>query len=351
VSQLFLLRQQRRRQPQARLPFHQQLRNRSTEHNGYNSRMRAVVSHQGSVSLVERDIPSGDGELIRVTSSGICGSDLHLISLGLSGIVLGHEFGGLTESGQLVAVRPTGECGHCTECKRALPHMCKMAAASLHGTSIDGGLAEFVRVEKSRLIAIPANVNADVVALVEPLAVVVHGINRIPISSGMTAIVVGAGSIGLLAAAVLVDRGIEVDIVTRHPHQTSAAETLGARPISTPGKNYDFSFDAVCTQQSFDACLEATRPRGSIVEFGMVWSPVGISNTMMLKEISVIPSMFYSHDHEHHDFEEAVSVLSRNPHFAEALITHRYSLDDVAEAFATATDRASGAIKVHFFTN
>ena len=226
-----------------------------------------------------------------------------------------------------------------------------MAAASLHGTSIDGGLAEFVRVEKSRLVLVPPNVKPDAVALVEPLAVVVHGIRRIPIATGMTAIVVGAGSIGLLAAAVLVDRGIEVDIVTRHPHQTAAAEALGARPIQTPGSNYDFSFDAVCTQQSFDACIEATRPRGSIVEFGMVWSPVGLSNTLMLKEISVIPSMFYSHDHEHHDFEAAVDVLSRNPHIAETLITHRFPLENAAEAFDTAIDRASGAIKVHFFTN
>ena len=313
--------------------------------------MRAVVSHKGSVSIIDKEIPEGDGELIRVTSSGICGSDLHLISLGLSGFVLGHEFGGFTESGQLVAVRPTGECGHCTECTRSLPHMCTMAAASLHGTSIDGGLAEFVRVEKSRLVLLPPTINPDVVALVEPLAVVVHGINRIPITKGMTAIVVGAGSIGLLAAAVLVDRGIDVDIVTRHPHQSAAAEALGARPIATPGTNYDFSFDAVCTQQSFDACIGATRPRGSVVEFGMVWSPVSLSNTLMLKEISVIPSMFYSHDHQHHDFEEAVDVLSRNPHIAETLITHRYSLEEAVKAFDTANDRASGAIKVHFFTN
>ena len=313
--------------------------------------MRAVVSHQGSVSVIDREIPGGDGELIRVTSSGICGSDLHLISLGLSGIILGHEFGGFTESGQLVAVRPTGECGHCTECTRSLPHMCSMAAASLHGTSIDGGLAEFVRVEKSRLVLVPPNVKPDAVALVEPLAVVVHGINRIPITSGMTAIVVGAGSIGLLAAAVLVDRGIEVDIVTRHPHQTAAAEALGARAIPAPGNNYDFSFDAVCTQKSFDACIGATRPRGSIVEFGMVWSPVGLSNTLMLKEISVIPSMFYSHDHEHDDFEQAVDVLSRNPHIAGVLVTHRYPLDDAVKAFDTANDRASGAIKVQFFSN
>ena len=61
--------------------------------------------------------------------------------------------------------------------------------------------------------------------------------------------------------------------------------------------------------------------------------------------------MFYSHDHENDDFEQAVDVLSRNPLIADTLITHRYSLDDAVNAFDTANDRASGAIKVHFFTN
>lgn len=309
--------------------------------------MKAVVSSKGTVSVVERDIPSGDGELIRVTSAGICGSDLHLISLGLSGIILGHEFGGFTEDGQLVAIRPTGECGHCDECARGLPHVCKMAAASLHGTSIDGGLAEFVRVEKSRLVIVPSHVDASIVALVEPLAVVVHGINRVTLIPGMRALVVGAGSIGLLAASVLADRGMKVDIMARHPHQFKAAEKLGVHPVAEPGANYDFSFDAVCTQQSFDACTAATRPRGSIVEFGMVWTPVSLSNALILREISVIPSIFYSHDHLHHDFEEAVDVLARRPEIASAVITHRYSLGDAVQAFATADDRASGAIKVH----
>ena len=78
--------------------------------------MLAVTASQGVITVIEKDIPDGPGELIEVTSSGICGSDLHMIEAGLSGVVLGHEFGGMASNGQLVAVRPTGECGTCPQC-------------------------------------------------------------------------------------------------------------------------------------------------------------------------------------------------------------------------------------------
>jgi threonine dehydrogenase-like Zn-dependent dehydrogenase len=179
------------------------------------------------------------------------------------------------------------------------------------------------------------------------LAVVIHGINRSHIEKGSRAVVIGAGSIGLLTAAVLVDRGINVDIVTRHPHQSLAAEKIGAHPVTEPGSNYDVSFDAVCSQQSFDACVQATRPCGTLLEFGMFWSPVTLNNSLMMKEITVIPSIFYGHNHEHHDFVEAVDVLVRLPFLIDAVVTHRFALTDAAEAFRVAADRKSGAIKVH----
>ena len=300
--------------------------------------MRAVTSSQGSVFVGDHDEPAGTGELITVTSAGICGSDLHLIASGLSGVILGHEFGGFTTDGTLVAVRPTGECGLCPQCTSGFPHMCHQAAASLHGTSINGGLAEFVRVEPSRLVPVPAGTDPATVGLIEPLAVVVHGIYRVPLISGMSALVVGSGSIGLLTAAVLADKGINVDIVCRHPHQFEAA-------------NYDVSFDAVCTQESLDMCFTATRPRGSVVEYGMIWSSIQLKNQMMLKEISLVPSMFYSHNHEQNDFEDAVDMLVRHPELTTTLITHRFSLEESVHAFAVANDRQAGAIKVHIFTN
>lgn len=220
-----------------------------------------------------------------------------------------------------------------------------------HGISLDGGLAEFVRVESSRLFEIPVGTNSMNVGLVEPLAVVIHGINKISLQRDSRAVVVGAGSIGLLAAAVLRDRGVHVDIVARHKHQFVAAEQLGVTPVETAGSNYDASFDAVCTQQSFDTCISATRPGGHLLEFGMFWTPVSLTNPMLLKEITVVPSIFYGHTQEHHDFQEAVDVLARVPAIADAIVTHRFSLADAAEAFSVAADRKSGAIKVQLHTS
>ena len=311
--------------------------------------MLAVIATQGVISVVEKDTPDGSGELITVTSSGICGSDLHMIEAGLSGVVLGHEFGGLTSDGQLVAIRPTGECGTCVQCTSGFSHTCSLAGRSLHGMSRDGGLAEMVRVDTNQIFPMPSGVDSASVGLVEPLAVVIHGINRSGIQKGSRAVIIGAGSIGLLTAAVLVDRGVIVDIVTRHPHQALAAEKVGAHPVSEAGLNYDVSFDAVCSQQSFDACVQATRPCGTLLEFGMFWSPVTLNNTLMMKEITVIPSIFYGHNHEHHDFEEAIDILARLPHLLDAVVTHRFALTDAAEAFRVANDRKSGAIKVHLF--
>lgn len=313
--------------------------------------MLAVTATQGTISVIEKEVPEGIGELIRVTSSGICGSDLHMIEAGLSGVILGHEFGGYTTDGRLVAIRPTGECGTCSPCTTGRSQTCSAAGRSLHGMSRDGGLAEFVLADPNQLFEIPAGVDATSVALVEPLAVVMHGINRANIQSGSRAVIIGAGSIGLLTAAALIDRGVEVDIVTRHAHQSVAAEALGAHPISQPGTDYDVSFDAVCSQQSFDACVDATRPCGTLLEFGMFWSPVTLNNALMMKEITVIPSIFYGHTHEHHDFEEAIDLLARTPLLIEVVVSHRFALTDAAEAFRVANDRQSGAIKVHMFTS
>jgi threonine dehydrogenase-like Zn-dependent dehydrogenase len=200
-------------------------------------------------------------------------------------------------------------------------------------------------------VSVPAGTDPATVGLVEPLAVVIHGINRVSLLPGVSALVVGSGSIGLLTAAVLADRGITVDIVCRHPHQFDAAEKLGVNAVSKAGSNYDVSFDAVCTQESLDTCFNATRPRGDVVEFGMVWGSIQLKNQMMLKEISLVPSIFYSHNHEQNDFEDAVDMLVRHPELTTTLVTHRFSLEDSVRAFEVANDRQAGAIKVHIFTH
>lgn len=310
--------------------------------------MRVVTSRQKNIEIIERDIPIGDGELIRITSSGICGSDLHMIDLGIEGVVLGHEYGGFTTDGRLVAVRPTGECGACPSCLIRHSQTCSEAGSSLYGLAKDGGLAQYALVDPDRLYEVPGTVPPELVGLVEPLAVVIHGLNNADLQPGMRTLVVGAGSIGLMTAAVLRDRGAEVDIVARHPHQHNAAENLLVHSTSSPGNDYDITFDAVCTQSSFDTCVNSTRPGGKLIEFGMFWEPVTLNNSVMMKEVSIVPSIFYGHTNEHDDFREAIDFLARHHERMASLVTHTFALEDAVEAFRVARDKSSGAIKVHF---
>jgi threonine dehydrogenase-like Zn-dependent dehydrogenase len=82
----------------------------------------------------------------------------------------------------------------------------------------------------------------------------------------------------------------------------------------------------------------------------MIWGSIQLKNQMMLKEISLVPSIFYSHNHEQNDFVDAVDMLVRHPELTTTLVTHRFSLEDSVQAFAVANDRQAGAIKVHIFT-
>jgi len=310
--------------------------------------MRAVIADSGNVHLREIEEPTGDGVVLTVAEAGICGSDLHMVQNGMAPVAIGHEFGGWLPDGRLVAVRPTGECGTCDPCSRGFQNACRLSWSTSYGIAVNGGLADKVLVEQSRVFAMSAASRPVDAALVEPLAVSLHGVRRVMPVRGSRVVVVGAGSIGLLAVAALRAWGIEVDIVSRHPHQSVAAEALGARVIDRPkSSSYMVAFDAVCTQETVDLCISACSPGGRIAEFGMFWTPVQMTNPMMFKEVSLVPAMAYTHDSSYDDFREAADILGTQPHIADALVTHTFPLGDAVEAFRVAGDRRIGAIKVH----
>ena len=306
-----------------------------------------MTSHAGQVMLIEAPERVVDDAhvLVTVTSAGICGSDLHMVAAGMSGVVLGHEFGGFLADGSLVAVRPTGECGSCPSCLAVRPQLCRVATSDGHGIGIDGGLADQVLVDPSRLVRMAPGVSPRDVGLVEPIAVAVHGIERSGVARDDRVLVIGAGSIGLVTVAALRHRGIEVDVMARHPHQMAAAEALGASLGVT--RHYDVVFDAVCTQEAVDEAVQRCRPGGTLLEFGLFWSPVGLTNQLLLKEITFVPSIYYSHDHARSDMAEAADVLAARTDLADILVTHHLDLDAAVRAFEIAADRRAGSIKVH----
>ena len=309
--------------------------------------MRGVRADNGVIRVGDEPARTGDGAVLRVAESGICGSDLHMIASGTARAVLGHEFGGWLD-GRLVAVRPTGACNSCASCSRGFPNTCRETWSTAYGIARDGGLADEVSIDPARAYAMPEGARPVDAALVEPLAVSVHGVRRGRVEHGARALVVGAGSIGLLTVAALRAAGLDADMVSRHPHQSAAAEALGARVVESPvDSSYPWVFDAVCTQQTLDACVSAAEPGGTVVEFGMFWQPTQLTNSWMFKEVVLVPAMAYSHHHDHDDFLEAARLAGTDRSIADSIVTHTFGLDDASEAFRTASDRSSGSIKVH----
>ena len=88
------------------------------------------------------------------------------------------------------------------------------------------------------------------------------------------------------------------------------------------------------------------RPGGAIVVVATYWEPVTIGTALLTKEARVLPSAMYGHDHGPSEFEAAAALLADRPEIADALVHHRFGLDDAPEAFRVAGDRATGAIKV-----
>jgi 2-desacetyl-2-hydroxyethyl bacteriochlorophyllide A dehydrogenase len=310
--------------------------------------MRAVrASGDDGVAVVdvEPTVPAHatDPVRVRVRSCGICGSDLHLAAWNLP-VTLGHEFAGVLDDGTAVAVQPNVWCGTCDRCRAGETQLCRTGLSRLHGVSVDGGLADEVIVDMSCLVPLPAGVGPEIGALVEPLAVAGHALRRVPGEPGNRILVVGGGSIGLSLVAVARAAGIDVDLGARYDHQHAAGERLGAG--RTIADEYDVVVDAAGSQASLDEAVARVRPGGTIVVASTYWEPVSFGTALLSKEAKVLPAAMYGHEHGVRDFEVAAGVLAAAPELGDVLVSHRFPLDDAAEAFRVSGDRASGAIKV-----
>ncbi len=308
--------------------------------------MKAIRIVDGKPGLVNAPAPAGEGVLVDIVASSICGSDLHMLDLGLlDQRIPGHEFAGFTPDGTAVAVEPTLGCGSCAACGEGYNSHC-VKGFQLLGLVADGGMAEQIRVPAANLVPLPTGLDVRLASLVEPLAVALHGLDRARVREGERVLVIGGGPVGLAVVAGLAGRGLACDISVRYEHQRAAAVSLGAAPGATDG--YDVVIDAVGTEGSLREAVQRLRPMGRIGLVGSFWEPTALDGLFCLKEIELLPSNTYVCKSPHRNFEEAGRLLDARPSIADALVTHRFPLDAVSEAFATARDRSAGAIKVVF---
>ena len=311
--------------------------------------MRAVRNTADGIRVIDQPAvepePDLDRVRVRVRAAGICGSDLHLIAWGPMPVTLGHEFAGLLDDGTPVAVQPQTPCLKCDRCLAGDEHLCRTLLDRTLGVSIDGGLADEVLVDRRAVVPLPDGVGLDDAGLVEPVAVAVHGLHQAHVEAGQRILVIGGGSIGLCVVAAAGHLGATADLVARHPHQVTAGEQLGAG--MTLAGEYDVVIDAAGTQHAVDQAFDRVRPGGSVLELATFWSPVQVGLAMTTKEVRLVASAGYGSHGDEREFDLAADVLAHVPGLPAALITHRFGLDDAAEAFRVAGDRSSGAIKVH----
>jgi 2-desacetyl-2-hydroxyethyl bacteriochlorophyllide A dehydrogenase len=319
------------------------------------------------IEPVEVAVPSigHDEALIQVEACGFCGSDLGIVAgvhpRARPPLTIGHEFCGRVAEihsdsspirlGDRVTSYPLISCGTCFACRHGQAHVCRQLR--LYGFDADGGMAQFVKLPVDSLIALSPNMAAEIGALVEPLAVAVHGAARVPLEEARTVAVMGAGPIGLLTALVLRRRGVENILISDVlATRLERAARLGLTAIHanegfleqvlerTNGDGADIVFECVGAAGTAQQMTSLARCRGTIVNLGVFkrLTPVDLQ-AVNFKEISIVGSRVYTRQ----DFEDAVAMGAALP--LEGLVTHSFPLTQVAEAF----DRfraAEGACKV-----
>jgi threonine dehydrogenase-like Zn-dependent dehydrogenase len=298
------------------------------------------------VRVIDVEPPRGEGVRVEVSACGICGSDLAMLDAGfpIAGIP-GHEIAGTLADGTAVAIEPVAPCGACEYCRTGDYQVCRAGVEIIYGVGRNGGMAEEIVVPARCLVALPRGLDPRHAALVEPLAVAVHGLRRAGIRGGERIAIIGGGAIGLCATAAAVAAGCRVSLAARHDRQREAGARLGAEPLAAG--EADVAIDCAGTTQSLEACAAALRPNGLLLLLAAAWGPIALPGfAFVAKELALSVASMYGRSAQGRDADAAAALLAANPHIGELLITHRFPLEAAAEAFATARDRQAGAIKV-----
>lgn len=254
----------------------------------------AVYYGAGDVRIEQREKPEiRDGEvLLRVTRSGVCGTDAsewksgpkifpvdiaHPSSGHHGPMILGHEFIGIVEesrdarfqAGERVASGAGVSCGECQRCLQGRTNLC--VEYRTYGLNIDGGMAEYVAVDAGTLVRIPDSLGDDVAGLAQPLAVGLHAARRSGVSDGDRVVLIGAGAIGTFVLAGLKHlSSAEITVVDFAGSRLDRAGRLGADRVLAVDER-DFEDEIAKLAKSADVVIEASGARGQInVAIGLV---------------------------------------------------------------------------------
>ncbi len=319
--------------------------------------MRAVVfESEGKTALKEIGIPEirqPDDVIVEIEVCSICGTDVKITDVppgyaAEPGTVLGHEIVGTVvetggnvrylKKGDRVVVNPNDFCGVCRYCRDNMPNHCENIEAL--GVFTHGGFAEYAKMPERILYRIAPDLSARKAVFAEPLACILNGLDKIRLTAGDGALVVGCGPIGLLVVQLLKASGITPLIVSEPSElRRNYALQCGAEHAIDPRVQEPADFCQKITGNGVDVVVElvgsqlktavqAVRRRGNILLFGLNTQvePNVPQSEMIFKEIAVFGTWIANAS-----FSRAVKLLESDILDVERLVTHTYPLSKVEE--------------------
>ena len=328
--------------------------------------------------LVYGDAPdpqiTGHEVLVRVRACGICGSDVHGMD-GSTGrrvppIIMGHEAAGvIAEVGKHVEGWKTGDrvtfdstisCGACWFCRRGLINLCdhrRVLGVSCEDYRQHGAFAEYVALPQRVLYRLPDTVSFEQASMVEPVSVAVHAVERTPVSLGDTAVVMGAGMIGLLVVQALRAAGCGTIIaVDLEPQKLSLALTLGADvslkadacdvaqevKSHTQGRGADVALEVIGLSPTVNTAVASLRKGGWLTLVGNFRPTVEMPlQTVVTRQLTLAGSCANSGE-----YPACLDLLGRRAINTDALVSATPPLSEGAAWFNRLYDGEPGLLKV-----
>lgn len=311
----------------------------------------------------------GPGEVrIEVAYCGVCGTDLHIYMGHMDGRidmpqVIGHEMSGKIVEvgadvtgwavGDPVVVRPLDACGQCAACKAGNGHVCQKL--NFIGIDSPGAFQGSWTVPAYTLHRLPDDMPMDLAALVEPMAVACHDVRLGEVAPDDKAVVIGGGPIGLLNALVARRAGAEVRIAEVNEYRLEIARSLGLETVNpltedlvahveawTEGGGADVVFEVSGSQAGAEVMTKLAKVRGRIVVVAIFAEPPKIDLFQFFwRELKMCGVRVY----EPEDYDRAIELTASGELPLEKLITERWSLDGLPDAFAR-LESGTDAVKI-----
>ena len=331
-----------------------------------------IINKPGEVEIIEQAMPvRKQGEaLLKILYGGICGSDLGTyrgtVAYASYPRIPGHEFSAEIieigdndrnlKPGMIVTCNPYFNCGHCYSCQRGLVNCC--TSNETMGAQRDGAFSEYITMPIERIYD-GKGLSAKTLALIEPFCISYHGISRANIQPNDKVLVIGAGTIGVLAAVAAKAKGAKVYISDVAENKMNyAIETFGLdggilndSPENfikrveeiTNGNYFDVTIEAVGLPSTFQACIDAAAFGARMVQIGVGKRTHEFDFTLLQKkELNV----YGSRNALKKDFLELIDLVKSGKVDLEKIVTNTYNLDEADKAFQDFSKNAASMLKV-----